>query len=117
MLAFMSDPPITKKVSSCPLSGQSIPVSGSAFWPVGKPEILHSCSGCNDGPCSLLGPADPPLLRHLAPEDPASEGLQFTNPPSSALNTCLALIPSVEKSELAPTQEFLFISAHYRGCG
>ena len=86
MLTFMSDPPITKEVSSCPVSGQSISVSGSAFWTVGKPKILHPRSGCHDGPCSFLGPADPPLLRHLVPEYPASEGLQFTNPASSALN-------------------------------
>ena len=64
----------------------SIPVSVSAFWPVGKPEIHHSRSGCHDGPCSFLGPADPPLLRHLAPVDPASEVSQVTNPASSALN-------------------------------
>ena len=85
MLTFMSDPPIAKEVSLCPLSGRSIPVSGSAFWLVGKPEILHSRSGCHDSPCTFLGPADPPLLRHLAPKDPASEELQVTNPASSAL--------------------------------
>ena len=59
---------------------------GSAFWPIGKPEILHSRSGCHDGPCSFLGRADPPLRGYLAPEDPACEVHQATNPVSSALN-------------------------------
>ena len=86
LLTFRSDPPIAKEVSSCPLSGRSVPVSGSALWPVSKPEILHLYSRCHDGPCSFLGPADPALRRHLAPEDPASEVLQVTNPASSTLN-------------------------------
>ena len=60
---FSPDPPIVKEVSLFPLSGGSIPVLGSAFWPVSEPENLHSHSGCHDGPCSFLGLADPPVPR------------------------------------------------------
>ena len=90
----------------------NIPVSGSAFWPFGKPKILHSRSGCHDGPCLFLGSADPPLLRHLAPGDLASEVLQVTNPASSALNYPPGFDSQSEK--LTPTQVFHFIRTHYR---
>ena len=124
-LPVHSDPPIVKKVSSFSLPGRCIPVSGSTFQLFSEPENL----------CSFLGLAGSPLPRQLASEEPASGAPQVTsrvflddwllrNQQVEHLRSqaeCLLLlaahlgwIPSWEKLELTPTQDFVFIGTHNR---
>ena len=62
----------------------------------------------------FLGLADSPLPRRLAPEEPGSGAPQVANLVPSELNYPPGLDLSQEKSELKPTEDFVFISTHYQ---
>ena len=68
-ISACSNPPIVEEVSLLLLSGQSVPVSGSALRVVSEPKSLHLHSRCDDGPCSVTGLSSSPLSELLAPEE------------------------------------------------
>ena len=62
-ISTRANPPIVEEVSSFPLSGRSVPVSGPTLRLVGEHKTLHPCGGCDDGPCLISRFTGSPLSR------------------------------------------------------